>query len=88
MTKLKVAAVAASTCIIALTCALFLTSGRPAAAPASTSGQVGRYTIIHSPHVENDTMLIDTATGRTWRLEDVTGSGGEVDWVPVTRGGE
>jgi hypothetical protein len=33
-------------------------------------------------------MLIDTATGRTWRLEDVTGSGGEVDWVPVTRGGE
>jgi hypothetical protein len=43
----------------------------------------GRYTIIHSPQVENDTMLLDTATGRTWRLENA--SAGEVVWVPVTR---
>jgi hypothetical protein len=29
---------------------------------------VGRYTIIHSPQVERDTMLLDTATGDTWQL--------------------
>ena len=27
---------------------------------------VGRFTIVHSPHVRRDTMLLDTATGVTW----------------------
>ena len=29
---------------------------------------VGRYAIIHSPHIQADTVLLDTATGRTWQL--------------------
>lgn len=29
---------------------------------------VGRYTIIHSPQTERDTMLLDTTTGDTWQL--------------------
>ena len=43
----------------------------------------GRYTIIHSPQVENDTMLLDTVTGRTWRLE-VDPKTKEVLWVEIT----
>lgn len=27
---------------------------------------VGRFVIVHSPHVRADTMLLDTATGQTW----------------------
>ena len=46
--------------------------------------QVGRYTIIHSPEVERDTMLLDTATGQTWQLVD-TGTTAEpkLAWAPV-----
>lgn len=55
---------------------------KPAPSPAAASNSpytveepqkplapvVGRYTIIHSPEVERDTMLLDTATGDTWQL--------------------
>lgn len=40
---------------------------KPTAEPVQ-SVAIGRYTIIHSPQVERDTMLIDTATGKTWQL--------------------
>ena len=40
------------------------------------SGQgadMGRFTIVHSPHVENDTVLLDTVTGKTWlQVEDAS----------------
>ena len=29
---------------------------------------VGRFIIVHSPEIERDTTLLDTATGRTWQL--------------------
>lgn len=32
------------------------------------SPPVGRWTIVHSPHVQRDTMLLDTVTGNTWVL--------------------
>jgi photosystem II stability/assembly factor-like uncharacterized protein len=35
-------------------------------------GPIGRYVIVHSPHLERDTMLLDTATGQTWTLISVT----------------
>ena len=36
---------------------------------ASAAGPaVGRYVIFHSPHVESDTMLLDSVTGKTWQL--------------------
>jgi hypothetical protein len=31
-------------------------------------GQPGRYQIVHSPHIQKNTMLLDTETGRTWSL--------------------
>lgn len=54
--------------------ALLLLAGCNQVAPrqSQTSGQdgppVGRFTIVHSPHIERDTMLLDTATGETWQL--------------------
>jgi hypothetical protein len=46
----------------------------------------GRYTIIHSPQVERDTMLLDTATGRTWQLVNNGTDQQEVlAWQPVAR---
>jgi hypothetical protein len=35
----------------------------PRAKPAAP---VGRFMIVHSPHVRADTMLLDTVTGDTW----------------------
>jgi hypothetical protein len=46
----------------------------------------GRYTIIHSPLLERDTMLLDTATGRTWQLVNNGPADQEVlQWQPVAR---
>lgn len=47
----------------------------------------GRWTIIHSPQVERDTMLLDTATGRTWQLVNVGGAADNevLAWQPVVR---
>jgi hypothetical protein len=75
-------------------------AGNSASAPASNGSAVGppaaqapppvgRFAIIHSPQVENDTMLLDTVSGKTWRLEDDSEHPGTVFWDPVTRiGGE
>jgi hypothetical protein len=54
-----------------------LSDSQPASATPEPSAQptptdVGRYAIIHSPHVENDTILLDTETGQTWRQVSVT----------------
>lgn len=39
----------------------------PASTPA-TAQPVGRFQIFHSPHVERDTFMLDTATGKSWQL--------------------
>lgn len=36
--------------------------------PAKNETPVGRFTIVHSPHIQLDTMLLDTSTGETWQL--------------------
>ena len=38
------------------------------AVPVARYDAPGRYEIVHSPHLERDTMLLDTETGRTWGL--------------------
>jgi hypothetical protein len=51
--------------------------------------QIGRYVIVHSPHIQSDTVLLDTATGKTW--EEVTFSYLEGDpdgWRPMARKGD
>jgi hypothetical protein len=54
--------------------------------PASDIGPVGRYTIIHSPLLERDTVLIDTATGKTWSQVVYKNHEGEpVVWQPMAR---
>lgn len=46
--------------------------------------QEGRFVIVHSPHARIDTMLLDTATGRTWELVRYTNLQDEPRvWVPV-----
>jgi len=40
--------------------------------PANPPPQVGRYVIVHSAEVERDTILLDTATGRTWSRVEVS----------------
>jgi hypothetical protein len=42
--------------------------GQSSAREALGVPSVGRYTIIHSPQVERDTMLLDTVTGDAWQL--------------------
>lgn len=60
-------------------------AAQPTQAGSQTS-QVGRWTIIHSPHVQRDTMLLDTVTGQTWLLvtlgEDQNSGFG---WEPVAK---
>lgn len=46
---------------------------------------VGRYTIIHSPHIQRDTVLLDTATGRTWGLVEDTERDHAVFWTVMGR---
>jgi len=58
----------------------------PAKAPSTTNLQAGRYVIVHSPQVERDTQLVDTATGDTWVLTSVTSLNDEpFVWEPVPR---
>ena len=53
-----------------LLCALALTGcGQvEGLAKGGAREQPGRWSIVHSPHVVRDTMLLDTATGNTWQL--------------------
>jgi hypothetical protein len=39
---------------------------------AATAPEIGRYVIVHSPEAERDTILLDTATGKTWSRVEVT----------------
>lgn len=48
-----------------LTCAAVALMPLPAFAQAGPVGS-GRYIIVHSPHVQRDTVLLDTLTGKTW----------------------
>jgi hypothetical protein len=41
-------------------------------APAAKASEIGRYVIVHSPEAEQDTILLDTVTGRTWSRVEVT----------------
>jgi hypothetical protein len=44
---------------------------------------VGRYVIVHSPQVERDVILLDTATGRTWYQASLTDLTDEPSvWLP------
>jgi len=59
-------------------------ASRQAQAPTKNGVPVGRFTIVHSPHIQRDTMLLDTATGETWELvtKDKTPDS-ELTWVKV-----
>ena len=47
---------------------------------------VGRFVIVHSPHLEADTVLLDTVTGDTWQETSPDGDTKKgVSWEPVTR---
>lgn len=35
---------------------------------------IGRYTIVHSPHTQQDIELLDTATGNTWLFVQIEGT--------------
>jgi hypothetical protein len=62
--------------------ALFLSAG--AFGQAGPVGGSGRYVIVHSPHIQSNTMLLDTLTGKTWQLTKFVDREGEpVAWEPV-----
>ncbi len=57
-----------------------------AIAQAGPVGAPGRYVIVHSPHVQSDTVLLDTATGKTWQLtQDNSREGSPTAWAPMAR---
>ena len=57
---------------------------KPAAGPISPP--LGRFVIVHSPHVERETQLLDTATGDTWALTSASDLNGEpYFWQAVPR---
>ena len=61
---------------------------KPAGAQAQNAAplQNGRYVIVHSPHAREDTMLLDTATGRTWSPLAMLDLNTEpVAWEPVAQ---
>ena len=62
--------------------ALLLSSS--ALAQAGPVGGTGRYVIVHSPHKQSDTVLLDTATGKTWQLQS-DAARDAVIWVPMAR---
>lgn len=74
------------------TIALVATIGLIAAAPEALKAQAGpvggsgRFVIVHSPHVQRDTILLDTMTGKTWTLVSITSRGGAELWEPMARG--
>lgn len=53
-------------------------------AQAGPVGAPGRYIIVHSPHVQRDTVLLDTATGKTWQLQTDSSRDASI-WVPLAR---
>jgi hypothetical protein len=57
----------------------------PATPPAPPSGpQVGRFVIVHSSQVERDTILLDTATGKTWSRVEISDLRDDpVAWEPM-----
>lgn len=59
---------------------------RPAPASASTISQPGRYQIFFNPNIRADTFLVDTETGKIWRMQTFTDVVGEPTvWLPETR---
>jgi hypothetical protein len=57
-----------------------------AAALHSPLSQNGRYTIVHSPHIQRDTVLLDTVTGQTWQLVTFSYLPNEPSgWTPMAR---
>lgn len=60
----------------------------PAAPPAGETPvlKVGRYLIVHNQHDERETMLLDTATGKTWELTEFPElKGSPMGWEEVPR---
>ena len=60
--------------MIAATASLLLLAGceRPAVMVPAAPPSVGRFVIVHSPQAERDTILLDTATGKTWSRVEVS----------------
>lgn len=57
-----------------------------ALAQSGPVGGSGRYVIVHSPHLQSDTVLLDTATGKTWALtKDSSRVGDPIAWDPMAR---
>lgn len=54
-------------------------------AEAGTASQaLGRYVIVHSPHVQSGTILLDTATGKTWNeVQEVNMVDKPLAWRPM-----
>ena len=51
-------------------------------AQSSSVSEVGRYQIFFNPNVRADTFLVDTETGKIWRMQSVTDVVGEPSvWV-------
>ncbi len=61
-----------------------LSTHASAFAQAGPVGVPGRYVIVHSPHVQRDTVLLDTLTGKTWQLQRNSDRDADV-WVPLAR---
>jgi hypothetical protein len=48
--------------------------------------RVGRYQIVFSPHMREDTFLIDTDTGRIWQMTEIADLPGKPSvWEEMTR---
>jgi hypothetical protein len=72
-------------CLAALTILSACDEPRESKSDASDQSDVGRFVIVHSPHLEVDTMLLDTVTGRSWQLVNVgSDKNQELAWQPVT----
>lgn len=57
-----------------------------AADTSSKPPEIGRYVIVHSPHNQRDTVLLDTATGKTWQQVVFTDLENEpTGWEPLAR---
>lgn len=56
------------------------------ATPSMPPSEVGRFVIVHSPHIQRDTVLLDTETGQTWILVQLTDVNDEpAEWEPMFR---
>ena len=54
-------------CLVGLSALALQGCGKAEAQQASAPANQ-RYVIVHSPHLQRDTQMLDTATGRTWLL--------------------